>query len=197
MFNIQGAVLKGLGRLDLSVDSYKKAVAIKPDYADAYNYMGVTFKEQGKLEEAIEACNKALAIKPDYAEVYYNMGLSLQEQGKLEEAIGAYKKAVAIKPDYADASYNVALLLYQTGQYKKAATLFRKNASSGSQTWLLKCLYELDFQSQFYGQLDYLVNQGENNAIIGSYISRSNIRYGIYRENPCCNHPLIYASKII
>ena len=39
---------------------YNKALAIKPDYADAYINMGSALKEQGKLEEAIEAYNKAL-----------------------------------------------------------------------------------------------------------------------------------------
>ena len=41
LFNIQGAVFKGLGRLDQSIEAYNKALAIKPDYADAYNNMGV------------------------------------------------------------------------------------------------------------------------------------------------------------
>jgi len=67
LLNIQGAVLKGLGQLDLSVDAFNKALAIKPDYADAHYNMGLVLQEQGKLEEAIEAYNKALAIKPDYA----------------------------------------------------------------------------------------------------------------------------------
>jgi predicted O-linked N-acetylglucosamine transferase (SPINDLY family) len=67
LLNIQGAVLKGLGQLDLSVDAFDKALAIKPDYADAHYNMGLVLQEQGKLEEAIEAYNKALAIKPDYA----------------------------------------------------------------------------------------------------------------------------------
>jgi tetratricopeptide (TPR) repeat protein len=50
LFNIQGAVLKGLGQIDLSIEAYNKALAIKPDYADAYNNMGNALQEQGKLE---------------------------------------------------------------------------------------------------------------------------------------------------
>ena len=111
LFNIQGAVLKGLGQLDLSIQAYNKALAIKPDYAEAYNNMGNALKEQGKLEEAIEAYNKSLAIKSDYAEAYYNLGNALKEQGKLEEAIEAYNKALAIKPDYEGA--RVKSLHYQ------------------------------------------------------------------------------------
>ena len=60
LFNIQGAALKGLRQLDASIEAYNKALAIKPDYADAYYNMGNALKEQGKLEEAIAAYNKAL-----------------------------------------------------------------------------------------------------------------------------------------
>ena len=70
--------LQEQGKLEEAIEAYNKALAIKPDYAEAYNNMGVTLKEQGKLEEAIEAYNKALAIKPDYAEAYNNMGISSQ-----------------------------------------------------------------------------------------------------------------------
>ena len=70
LLNIQGAVLKALGELDLSVAAFKKALAIKPDYAEAYYNMGNALKEQRKFEEAVEAYTKALSIKPDYTEAY-------------------------------------------------------------------------------------------------------------------------------
>ena len=98
-----GNALKDQGKLEEAIEAYNKALAIKPDYAEAYNNMGNALKDQGKLEEAIEAYNKALAIKPDYAEAYNNMGNALKDQGKLEEAIEAYNKALAIKPDYESA----------------------------------------------------------------------------------------------
>jgi tetratricopeptide (TPR) repeat protein len=80
LFNIQGAVLQGLGQLELSLDAHNKALAIKPDYAEAYNNMGNVLKDQGKLEEAIEAYNKVIAMEPDYAEAYNNMGNVLKDQ---------------------------------------------------------------------------------------------------------------------
>ena len=58
LYNLFGALFKGLGQLDASVRAYAKALAINPDYAHAYNNMGVTLQEQGKLEEAIEAYNR-------------------------------------------------------------------------------------------------------------------------------------------
>ena len=53
LYNIQGAANAGLGQLDAAIDNYNKALAIKPDYAEASYNIGNALKEQGKLEEAI------------------------------------------------------------------------------------------------------------------------------------------------
>ncbi len=65
--NLLGAVNTGLGRLEQAVVNYEKALAIKPDYAEAYNNMGLVLKDKGESDAAIESFKKALKIKPDYA----------------------------------------------------------------------------------------------------------------------------------
>ena len=191
-YNNMGNALQKQGKLKKAIVAFNKALAIKPDNAEACYNMGNTLQEQGKLEEAIEAYNKALAIKPDYAAAYNNMGVTFKYQGKPEEEIEAYNKALAIKPDYAEASFNTALSLYGDGKYEKAAQLFSKDNSISSQGNLLKCLFELGEQSKFNRKLDYLVERGENNCLIGSFISRSETRYGMKKHNPFCNDPLKY-----
>ena len=126
LFNIQGTLLKSLRQFDLSFAAFNKALAIKPEYADAYNNMGNAFQEQGKLEEAVEAYNKVLAIKPDYADAYNNMGTALKDQGKLEEAIEAYNEALAIKPDYAEAYNNMGITLQEQGKLDEAIEAYNK-----------------------------------------------------------------------
>ena len=66
LFNIIGATNKGLGKLDEAIEAYKKAITIKPDYAEAHYNMGIALTDKGKLDEALEACKKAISIKPDY-----------------------------------------------------------------------------------------------------------------------------------
>ena len=126
LFNIQGAALKGLGKLDLSIEAFNKALAIEPDNAEAYNNKGVTLQDQGKHEEAIRAFNTALAIMPDYAEAHYNMGNALRETGEIEEAIEAFNKSVAIKPDYAEAYNNMGNALRETGEIAEGIQAFNK-----------------------------------------------------------------------
>ena len=62
--------LEDQGKLEEAIEAYKKAIAIKSDYADAYFNMANALREQGKLEESIVAYNKALAIKPDNSEAH-------------------------------------------------------------------------------------------------------------------------------
>jgi len=113
-------------QLEQRLNEKNKDLAIKPDYAEAYNNMGNTLQERDKLEEAIEAYNNALAIKPDYAEAYYNMGIALQKRGKLEEAIEAYNKALAIKPDYAEAYYNMGIALQKQSKPEETMAAYNK-----------------------------------------------------------------------
>ena len=61
------------GNLKEAVDAYKKAIAIKPDYADAYNNLGVALQDRDTIDDAIDAFKKAITIKPDYVEAHRNL----------------------------------------------------------------------------------------------------------------------------
>ena len=61
-----GDILRDLGRLDESIDVYKKCIEVKPNHVEAYSNMGMTLQYQDELEEAIDAYNKAILINPDY-----------------------------------------------------------------------------------------------------------------------------------
>ena len=94
VWNILGASSSQIGKFDEAIDAYKKAISIKPDYAEAYSNMGVVLRDQSKLEESIDAYKKAISLNPNDGDTYFNMGIALKDQGKLEEAIDAYKKAI-------------------------------------------------------------------------------------------------------
>ena len=126
IWNILGASRSKIGMLDESIDAYKKAISLKPDYAEAYSNMAVAFRKKGKLDESIEAYKKAISLKPDYAEAYSNLGVTLKDQEKFDDAIEAYKKAISLKPDYAEAYDNMGVALKNQGKLKEAIEVYKK-----------------------------------------------------------------------
>jgi len=72
-----GAAFQALHKPDDAAESYRKALALKPDFTDAYHNLGIALQDQGKLDEAVESYRKALALKPDYAEAYSKLLFAL------------------------------------------------------------------------------------------------------------------------
>ena len=126
LFNIAGACNAGLMQFDAAIENYKKALKIKPDYADAYNNMGNVFQDQGNQEAALKSYKQAIKIKPDYADAYYNMGVTLKNKGNPEAAIGSYKQAIKIKPDYANAYNNMGTALQDQGNPEAALKSYKQ-----------------------------------------------------------------------
>ena len=108
LHNISGACYASLGQLDAAVKCYEKAIAIKPDSAEAhdnlgiayaYNGLGIAIHSLGQLDAAIKCYKNALAIKPDYADAYANRGNVLKDLKRLDEALASYESAIALNPD--------------------------------------------------------------------------------------------------
>ena len=55
LYNIRGACYASLGQLDAAVKRYKKALVIKPDYAEAHNNLGNVLKDLGQLDAAVKS----------------------------------------------------------------------------------------------------------------------------------------------
>jgi len=64
--------LKDLGNLKEAELSTRKAIELKPDFAEANYNLGNILKDLGNLKEAELSYRKAIQIKPNFAEAYYN-----------------------------------------------------------------------------------------------------------------------------
>ena len=111
---------------DEAVACYRRALELKPDYAEAHNNLGNALKDQGKLDEAVACYRRALELKPDYAEAHNNLGNALKEQGKLDEAVACYRRALELKPDYAEAHNNLGDALKDQGKLDEAVACYRR-----------------------------------------------------------------------
>ena len=126
LHHICGASNSALMQFDAAIESYKQALTIKPDFADAYNNMGVALQYRGDLDAAIDSFKQALKIKPHYADAYINMGNVLSATGDQEAAIDSFKEALKIKPDYAEAHCNMGNALKDNGDQEAAIDSFKE-----------------------------------------------------------------------
>ncbi|WP_187152640.1 sulfotransferase family protein [Prochlorococcus marinus] len=126
IFSNYGTILQGLGKSQDAELSFRKAIEINPDYAEAYSNLGVLLNDLGELQDAELHTLKAIEIKPDYAEAHSNLGNILKELGKLQEAELHTLKAIEIKPDYAEAHYNLGIILRALGKLQQAEISYRK-----------------------------------------------------------------------
>ena len=53
-------------RFDEALADYDRAIALKPDYADAFNNRGAALAEQGQYEQALSSYEKAITLAPDH-----------------------------------------------------------------------------------------------------------------------------------
>ena len=126
VFSNYGVILKNVGKLQEAELSTRKAIEIKPDFADAYSNLGVILHDLGNLQEAEISYRKAIKIKPDYAEAHSNLGNILKELGNLPGAELSYRKAIEIKPDYAKAYSSLGCILLDLGNLQEAELSTRK-----------------------------------------------------------------------
>jgi tetratricopeptide (TPR) repeat protein len=119
-----GIALNEQGDADSAIAHYRRAVELRPSYAEAHYNLGRLLAQKGQFDEAVVHYQKALEINPTDAEAHNNLGATLFVNGRLDEAIAHYRNALAIKPDYADASCNLANALLSNGDLDGAIAYY-------------------------------------------------------------------------
>ena len=126
VFSNYGVILKNLGKLKDAEWAHRKAIELKPNFAEGHSNLGNTLKDLGKTEEAELSLHKAIELKSDYTEAYLNLGLILKNLDKLKEAELSTRKAIELKPDYAEAHTNLGSILKNLGKLHEAEVSTRK-----------------------------------------------------------------------
>ena len=78
----------GAEAVDEALASYDRALALRPDYAEALNNRGNALQELKRYDEALASYDRALTLRPDYAEALNNRGNALQELKRYRRGAG-------------------------------------------------------------------------------------------------------------
>jgi Flp pilus assembly protein TadD len=120
-------VLADLRRPAEAVESYGRAIALRPDYAEAFNNLGAALRDLRRPAQALASCGRAIALKPDYAEAFNTRGNALTDLNRPEEALASYDEAIALKPDHAVAHDNRGLVLTELGRLEEAGEAIERS----------------------------------------------------------------------
>ncbi len=114
------------GKRDEAIESYEKALTIKPDWAEAYGNIGSARSQQGDLDSAIANYLQAVALKPQLEVLHFNLGNSYLQQNKYEEAITYYQNTLRIKPDWAEVHANLGSCFSMQGKLEEALASYQQ-----------------------------------------------------------------------
>jgi tetratricopeptide (TPR) repeat protein len=112
--------------------AFKRAIALKPDYAEAYNSLGMSYQgfKFGLViygtfyKKAVEAHKKAIRLKPDYAEAYWGLGKAYLALGQHDRAMEALQQAIHLKPDYEEAKQQIREVQQDIERVKNLKNLY-------------------------------------------------------------------------
>jgi len=165
LYNIVGASNVGLMQFDAAVESYKKALKIKPDYAEAYYNMGIALDNKGDPEASIHSYKQAIKINPGYADAYNNMGVAMNYKGDPDAAIDSYKKAININPDYSQAYNNMGNALKDKGDLDVAIQNYNQAVRINP-----------DYAEAYNNKAGALEDRGDSEAAVDSYKQAIRVR---------------------
>ncbi|NIS79510.1 MAG: tetratricopeptide repeat protein [Anaerolineales bacterium] len=119
------------GQLDLAIEAYTEAIAINPDFADAYLNRGVAYSEKGDFDQAIVDYNKAIEINPQFADAYSNRGVAYAVTGQYDQALVDLDKAIELDASLARTYFVRGALYSDLGEREKAMTDIEKALELG------------------------------------------------------------------
>lgn len=144
------------GRINHAVKLYKRALSLRPGYADAHNNLGAAFLSQGRIIDAITHYRHAIALNPMHGNAHNNLGTALVSLGLFADAIPAYKRALALNPRQAETHFSLGIALAAQGRIDDAIASYRE-----------ALLLRSDYAEAHNNLGNLLANRGNTDEAIG------------------------------
>jgi len=125
--HILGLSLFGLNEFDAAEARFKKAVSLKPEFADTFFQLGLLYsRNAATVVQAESAYQQALKLGYSNAEIFRNIGSVKVKLGKYDEAVNVLERALELNPNYADAYFQLADAFRKSGKAEEAAGAMKK-----------------------------------------------------------------------
>jgi tetratricopeptide (TPR) repeat protein len=112
-----------------AIESYKAALAITPDRADALSNLGAAYVRLGQFDDAVKQYEAALKLDPLSSAIQMNLALAYYKSARPQLAIPVLKRVLASEPNAKNAYLILAECYLQTGQDDDAISLLKPRES--------------------------------------------------------------------
>lgn len=94
-----GQLQAALGKNDLALQEFQKALDITPRDAGALIGQAGVYEQMGRISDAEANLRRAIALRPDYWEGYSALGAFYDRQKRLQDSLAQYRRVIELTPD--------------------------------------------------------------------------------------------------
>lgn len=115
-----GKALRMLQRPAEAISSFRRALAIRPDFPQAMHSLGLCLRALGQRKEALDCFEHTLRLDPTLAGPWITRGGILFDMQQYEESVLSYSQALQLAPDNFDALQNRGVVLGLLKRHQEA-----------------------------------------------------------------------------
>jgi tetratricopeptide (TPR) repeat protein len=124
-----GSIYMGTGRFDKAANSFRGAVAMNPNSAEAQNNLGEALGELKQYQPALAAFQQAVNLDRTFVRARYNMGVTYDRLGQMKYAEFVYRILIREHPDFPLAYDSLAVTLSKSGRAREAIAFHQRAIS--------------------------------------------------------------------
>ena len=120
-----GVIALQTRRPEPASELFGKAIALRPEFVEAYNNRGAALADLGRLEDALADYDKAIALQADHSGAHNNRGAAMARLGRFAEALSSYDRAIALRPKFSRRLREPGCRVGETGASVRSIAVLR------------------------------------------------------------------------
>jgi TolB-like protein/Flp pilus assembly protein TadD len=131
-----------------AIEHYRKAIALRPDYATAHQWYATALGNLGRADEARQEIDHALRLDPTSRVINTNAGSIATVARDYSRAERSYKAALDLAPDFENARSELAILYALLGRRAEALEEIGKVSPEGENRSSIAIVYAMTGRRQ-------------------------------------------------
>src|SRR5205085_143956 len=124
-----GNIYMGTGKFEEAAASFRGAISLDANSAEAQNNLGEALGELKQYQLALRAFQQAVALDGAFVKARYNMGVTYDRLGQMKYAEFIYRILIRDHPDFPLAYDSLAVTLSKSGRAREAIPFHQRAIS--------------------------------------------------------------------